>query len=59
MANEKLPQKPVSDTGVYYVVGTSPHDRFEDLTRKLLNVPKEEVDAKRAERKVARKRKQN
>ena len=35
----------------------TPLESFEDLTSKLLKVPKEEVDQKRAEQKEARKRK--
>jgi hypothetical protein len=34
-------------------------DRFEALTEKLLRVPKEEVDEKLAERKEARRRRQD
>lgn len=34
-------------------------DHFEALTERLLKVPKEEVDDKRAEREEARKRKQS
>jgi hypothetical protein len=59
MADKKQPHKPMSGTSVFFVVGDSPHDRFEDLTKKLLKVPKEEVDEKRAKRQEARKRKQD
>ena len=38
---------------------SSSFERFEALTEKLLKVPKEEVDEKRAEREKARKRKQD
>jgi hypothetical protein len=34
-------------------------DRFETLTEKLLRVPKEELDEKRAEQEKARKRKRD
>ncbi len=37
----------------------TPFKRFENLTEKLLKVPKGEVDKKRAEQEKARKRKQN
>lgn len=61
MAKKKQPQKPVSDTRAFFVVGDSPHDRFEDLARRLVSVPKSEVDeqAEAYEREKARKRKRD
>jgi hypothetical protein len=58
MAKEKQPQKPLSDTRAYFVIGDSPHDRFEDLARRLVSVPKREADeqAEAYERDKARKR---
>lgn len=44
MANKKQPQKPVSSTSAFFVVGDSPHDPFEDLARRLVSVPKGEAD---------------
>jgi hypothetical protein len=38
---------------------STPFENFEDLATKLLKVPKEEVDEKRAEREKARKRKRD
>jgi len=59
MADKKQPQKPISGTSAFFVVGDSPHERFEDLTKKLLKVPKEELDEKRVEREKASERKQD
>jgi hypothetical protein len=42
-----------------FVADLPSFDRFENLTEKLLKVPKEEVDEKLAERKEARKREQD
>jgi hypothetical protein len=41
------------------ITDTTPFENFEGLAAKLLKVPKEEVDEKRAERKEARKHKQD
>lgn len=61
MAKKKQPQKPISDTKAFFVVGDSPHDRFEDLTRRLVSVPKREADqqAEVYDREQARKRKRD
>jgi hypothetical protein len=53
---KKKQENPESGTKAFFVVGDSAHTRFEALTEKLLKVPKEEVDEKRAEREREKKR---
>lgn len=58
MADKKQSQKPISSTTAFFVVGDSPHERFEDMATKLLGVAKEEADeqATAYEREKSRKR---
>jgi hypothetical protein len=55
MPEKKQDKKEQPKREVFFVEGPS-YERFEALTEKLLKVPKEEVDEKRAERKREKKR---
>jgi hypothetical protein len=55
MAKKKQGKKPTPEAEAFLADAPS-YERFEALTEKLLKVPKEELDEKRAEREREKKR---